>query len=534
MQATKFIVTFILLIGFFLTGQAGIHIIPCPDKIVVGKGNFKLTSGIPVISNELTNQEANYLADILEKSCGKKPEVQTKGKGIQLVLDPLLKSELGNEGYRLRVQPKGITVEGATNAGIFYGIQSLRQLLPSDFEFDPDQNKIAKIQEVLIVDKPRFPWRAFMFDESRHFKGSEVVKGLLDQMALLKMNVFHWHLTDDQGWRIEIKKYPKLTSVGGFRTDTQTARHSDMRSGVPHGGFYTQEQIKEIIAYASERHIQIVPEIEMPGHAMAAIAAYPWLGTLGTTTEVPVTFGKMDDSFNITDPKVYNFLEDVLSEVFALFPGKVVHIGGDEVKFDAWKSSEKIQSYMKNEGLSTPVDLQIYFTNRISQFLDSNNKRMMGWNEILGDNVHDWQDTSDMDVNQKLAKSTIVHFWKGSLELINKAVSNGYDVVNSYHAQTYLDYNYNAIPLSKAYDFDPIPEGLDSKYDSKVLGFGCQMWSEWIPTLEKMNLQIFPRLAAYAEVGWTAKTKKDYTKFLSCLPELEKRWDLLGISSHKD
>lgn len=272
----------------------------------------------------------------------------------------------------------------------------------------------------------------------------------------------------------------------------------------------------------------------MPGHASAAIAAYPWLGTIGELTEVPVTFGKLDDSFNIADPRVIQFLEDVLTEVFALFPGKVVHIGGDEVKFDAWKNSEMMLDLMKKEGLSSPADLQIYFTNRISQFIDGTGHRMMGWNEILGDNIHEWQDAADMHVKQKLANSAVIHFWKGSLELINKAVSNGYDVVNSYHAQTYLDYDYIGIPLSKAYAFDPIPEGLDPKYISKILGSGCQMWSEWISTVKQMNMQIFPRLAAYAEVGWTIKTAKDYDTFRNSLSLLEKRWDMLGIDYRKD
>lgn len=534
MQLSKFIITLILISGFCISAQADIHIIPRPEKIEIKKGNYNLTVKTMVIYNESTRKEANYLSEILKKAYGIKPEIRTKGRGIKLVIKPRLKNELGEEGYRLLVQSKSIIIEGGTSTGVFYGIQSLRQLLPPEFEFNADKKKTAIIPAMLITDQPRFPWRAFMLDESRYFKGMETVKDLLDQMALLKMNTFHWHLTDDQGWRIEIKKYPKLTSIGSFRKDTQLSRRSKKRVGVSHDGFYTQEQIKEIIAYASERHIQIIPEIEMPGHAMAAIAAYPWLGVLGTTTEVPITFGKMPDSFNFADPKVYEFLKDVLTEVFSLFTGKVVHIGGDEVKFDAWKSSASMQALIKKEQLKSPADLQIYFTNQISQFIDNNNRHMMGWNEILGDNVHEWVDEADVQVKQTLAKSAIVHFWKGNLELINKAVSNGYKVVNSYHAQTYLDYDYKSIPLKKAYSFDPIPEGLDPKYDSKILGLGCQMWSEWIPTVQKMNLQIFPRLAAYAEVGWTSKEKKDYPKFLDAMLKLEKRWDLYGISYHKD
>jgi len=468
----------------------------------------------------------------LEDSFRKRATLKSEGNEISLSLDASLKNRIGDEGYLLEIQPEGVKITGAATTGVFYGIQTLRQLLPPDFEFHSDSQKTASLPCVSMEDQPRFHWRAFMLDESRHFQGMELVKELLDQMALMKMNVFHWHLTDDQGWRIEIKKYPKLTSVGAFRNNTQTVRHEDVYSGEPHGGFYTQEQIREIIAYASERHIQIVPEIEMPGHAMAAIAAYPWLGVLGTTKEVSVKFGKMDDSFDISNPKVIQFLEDVLTEVFALFPGKVIHVGGDEVKFDTWKDSPVIQAFMEKNDLSSPADLQIYFTNKISQFIDSTGHRMMGWNEILGDNVHG-QEAANTEVKETLAKSAVIHFWKGNLELVNKAVSNGYDVVNSYHAFTYLDYSYETISLEKAYTFDPIPEGLDPKYDSKILGSGCQMWSEWIPTKEKMELKVFPRLAAYAEVGWTEKNRKDFDLFTQSLAEMEKRWNLGGISFYK-
>ncbi|MFA5326512.1 MAG: beta-N-acetylhexosaminidase [Prolixibacteraceae bacterium] len=530
MSNLKTVFTLLILTAFISVSKAEINIIPHPANVVTGKGNFILNDKTPVISNRKTQSEAEFLGSILVKGFGVKPEIKSAGNGIRLVLNPDLKEKLDDEGYHFKSQPDGIVIEAVSTAGIFYGIQTLRQLMPAGFEFKADQTQKVTVQEVEIWDKPRFPWRAFMLDESRNFKGVEVVKSILDQMALLKMNTFHWHLTDDQGWRIEIKKYPKLTEIGGYRKDTQKARRSDERLGVPQQGFYTQEQIKEIIRYAEERHITIVPEIEMPGHAMAAIASYPWLGTLGTTTEVPVTFGKMDDSYNVANPRVYQFLEDVLTEVFKLFPGKVIHIGGDEVNLTTWKNSPSIMAMMKKEGLNSPADLQIYFTNQISNFIDKHGRRMMGWNEILGDNIHDLPNVADTKVTEQLAKSAIIQFWKGNLDLIQKAVSEGYDVVNSYHAETYLDYNYKTIPLSKAYTFDPIPEGLPEKYDSKILGTGCQMWGEWIPTVEKMDMQVYPRLAAYAEVGWTSKSVKNYTNFLTALPNLKKRWKLLGIS----
>ncbi|MCG9793107.1 beta-N-acetylhexosaminidase [Flavobacterium algicola] len=529
--------TFKILTLFFIASitavNAQVNIIPRPMEVNVGKGFFEINSKTAIVSDKISEDQANYLAVILESAFDKKPSINKKGNGIVLKINSDLESELGKEGYRLKTLKKQIVIEAPSNTGLFYGIQSLRQLLPPDFEFNKDATKKIQIPQLEIADKPRFGWRSFMLDESRHFKGTEVVKELLDQMALLKMNVFHWHLTDDQGWRIEIKKYPNLTKIGGYREDTQLSRKSEDRYGYPHQGFYTQEQIKDIIAYAQERQILIVPEIEMPGHAMAAIAAYPWLGILGASNKVPQTFGKLDDSFNVADPKVYQFLTDVLEEVFELFPGNVVHIGGDEVMFDVWKNSEVIQNKIKKEGLSSPADLQLFFTNQISGFMEKKKHRMMGWNEILGTNVHEeWENEEEVELKEKLAQSTIVHFWKGNIELVNEAVSKGYDIVNSLHSMTYLDYNYENLPLSKAYSFDPIPEGMDEKYNKQILGSGCQMWSEWIPEVQQMNKQVFPRIAAYAEVGWTSKENKDFTLFTESLNNYKKRWELLGIEYH--
>ncbi|MDO6738692.1 beta-N-acetylhexosaminidase [Wenyingzhuangia sp. 2_MG-2023] len=520
-----------LFVGFFtniVQASPAIQIIPQPSKIVLGTSEITLKKNVKIIANQEVMSEATYLAEFLEKGFRKKIKIVAKGKGIHLEIVETLKNELGEEGYMLSVGKDQIVIKAATTAGLFYGIQSFKQLLPVDFGFVKINQKI-KISELEIMDKPRFPWRAFMLDESRHFKGATVVKNLLDQMALLKMNTFHWHLTDDQGWRIEIKKYPKLTEIGSKRKNTQLSRKSEERTGVPHEGFYTQEEIKEIISYAKKRHISVVPEIEMPGHAMAAIAAYPWLGSLGTTTEVPEVFGKMDDSFNIANPKVVRFLKDILDEVLVLFPSQVVHIGGDEVNFKPWEDSESVQSFMESKGLKSPVDLQIYFTNQISNYIDNAGKRMMGWNEIMGGDVHGERKEEAPKSEQKLAKSAIVHFWKGNLDLINKAVQEGYDVVNSNHWDTYLDYTYKRTPLSKSYAFDPIPEGLDKKYQSHILGTGTQMWSEWIPTVPSMEKQIFPRLAAYAEVGWTDIENKNFERFEQSLKKIKERWTLLGI-----
>lgn len=517
----------------FAKAQKQVQIIPQPTSVTYGKGAFKLSDKVTITAADGLENEVQFLSALLKKGFAKTPIVVNKKNGIHLNLDANLSGELGEEGYKLRVERKKLSITGATPAGVYYGIESLRQLLPVDFEFDKTYDSI-KIPVVEITDTPRFPWRAFMLDESRHFKGKEAVKTILDQMAMLKMNTFHWHLTDDQGWRIEIKKYPKLTEIGSKRKDTQLSRKSEERVGEPHEGFYTQSEIKEILAYAETKHITVVPEIEMPGHATAAIAAYPWLSSMGVPQEVSVTFGKLDDSFNVADPKVVSFLTDVLDEVINLFPGKVIHIGGDEVNFKPWEDSKVAQDFMRKNDLETPIDLQIYFTNQISNYIDSTGKRMMGWNEIMGADIHEDDGETAAAAKQKLAESAIVHFWKGDLKLINEAVEQGYDVVNSNHWDTYLDYTYERTPLSKSYAFNPVPEELNTQYHSKILGTGAQMWSEWIPTVASMEQQVFPRLAAYAEVGWTALENKNFGRFKNTMRHIKKRWKLMGINFYED
>ena len=514
-----------------ITGPS-IKIIPQPLKVSEKEGAFILSSRTSIISTSHTSEEADYLAEILKNAFVKAPSINSNGKkGIVLRLNPEIKDKTGEEGYVLTSTKKSITIEATTTTGVFYGIQTLRQLLPPDFEYAPDGKKSIAINAVEIFDMPRFPWRAFMLDEARYFKGGKVVKTLLDQMALHKMNVFHWHLVDDQGWRIEIKKYPGLTEVGSKRKDSMIGGWGSNRfSGKPHEGFYTQEEIEEIIQYATRRHITIVPEIEMPGHSASAIASYSWLGTIGKEMEVPVTFGGKYDIYNVTDPKIEQFLKDVLTEVMDLFPSEVIHIGGDEMDFNKWKTSTRVLDYMKKKGLNSPADLQISFTNKISAFIESHDRRMMGWNEILGGvSLHQYHDAEDMKTSQELAPNSVIHFWKGDITLAEDAVKRGYDIVNSLHSMTYLDYDYETITLEKAYSFDPVPEGLDSTYHHKVLGMGCQMWGEWIPTVERMEYMVFPRLSAYAEVGWTDKSVKDFEDFTRRLESMKKRWNILGI-----
>lgn len=499
-------------------------IIPQPQEITYTSGFFKMGNH-PVISySGDLNNEAGLLQKALSSDFSLSATVKDTGKGdINLILDPAVLPDKP-EGYQLEVSSGKVEIKAGTPAGILNGVQTLRQIIK-------EKNGKYMIQKASVSDYPAFSWRAFMLDEGRYFKGKDVVLKLLDEMSQLKMNTFHWHLTNDQGWRIEIKKYPKLTEIGAFR-DSSEINHfgSDVYDGKRHGGFYTQEDIKEIVDYASKRHITIVPEVSMPGHASAAIASYPWLGTSGKQIKVPGKFGVHYEVLNVSDPKVLQFLDDVTNEVIALFPSPVFHIGGDEVKYDQWKASPAIRSYMAKKGLKTPAELQIYFTNEISNMLAAKGKRMMGWNEITGDKLHEYQSEEDTkEAEQQLAKGTIVHFWKGDPALIKKTIDKGYDVVNSYHEYTYVDYNYESIPLSKAYAFNPVPEGLSPEEQSRVLGLGCQMWGEFIPTVESMNRLIYPRIAAYAETGWSGSDKKDYNRFLKSLDYFKNKWAAEGI-----
>ncbi|SKB80547.1 hexosaminidase [Salegentibacter holothuriorum] len=516
-----------LLVPFLSMAQDDtVYVIPQPNEIVSKNGSFSHSGQLNLVANnELLDEFLQYALEVLKDNFeGNITRAKSKSAGnVHFILDN--KSRNKSKGaYHLLVGKKGVKITAANEQGLFYGLQTLLQMLKSD--------KNEALAYVEINDAPRFEWRAFMLDEGRYFKGAEQVKKLLDEMARLKMNVFHWHLVDDQGWRIEIKKYPLLTEVGSKRVSTQVGPrkwNSPIQSGVPHEGFYTQEEIKEIVKYAADRHITVVPEIEMPGHASAAIAAYPWLGSSGKEIEVPIKFGVSEDIFNVADPRVYDFLTDVLDEVMTLFPSKVIHIGGDEAKYEHWEQSNMIKKYMDENNLKTFADLQVDFTNRISQYLESKGRKMMGWNEILGQNIHEYQAEKDRGAEEELSKSSVIHFWRGDIKLMTEAAAEGYDIVNSLHTETYLDYSYNDISLERAYKFNPIPASLDEQYHDRIIGTGSQMWGEWIPTSGYMDYMTFPRIAAYAEVGWTQPKQKNFDRFLSSLPALLDAWKAEGI-----
>lgn len=511
-----------------------IAILPQPETLDLQEGSFAITDDVQIFADLDEQQSAvASLQTYLSETTAIKPEaVASYGAAISFEK----KEDLGPEAYELIVSPKKISILANDGAGYFYGVQTLKQLL--SVETNDDTHKTSFLVPALrIQDRPRFKWRAFLLDDARYFHGEKFVKQMIDEMASMKMNTLHWHLVDDAGWRMEIKKYPKLTEVGAFRADSEIGTwKSGKTSGEPHGGFYTQEQIKDIVAYAADRHVNVVPEFEMPGHASSAIAAYNWLGTAGEEIEVPIKFGRLYDNYDVTKPEVITFIKDVLTEMFEMFPSEVIHIGGDEVGYEVWENTPSVQKYMKEHHISTPADLQIDFTNKISQYIEDNGRRMMGWNEILGKNIHkDFEEKQDdKEAETELAKNVIVHFWKGDLELLTDAAKNGYDIVNSLHSSTYLDYSYTSIPLKKAYDFDPIPEGLPAQYHKNIYGVGCQMWSEWTPTNADVERQAFPRIAAFAEVGWTQLENKDYDKFKDALKNMEKHWDDIGINYFKN
>ncbi len=475
-------------------------------------------------SKELA-KEAYFLKSFIERDFGANVVLKRRSKkaSIQLELNSKVLADKA-ESYVLEISHNQIKIISSSATGIFYGVQSLRQLIT-------DNGETLTAPQLKICDYPRFSWRAFMLDEARNFKGVAVVKNILDEMASLKMNVFHWHLTNDQGWRIEIKKYPKLTEVGAYRDSTELYHFgSNVFDGKPHGGFYSQQEIRELVQYAADRHITIVPEITLPGHFTAAVAAYPWLGTRQETIKVSPKFGVHYSALNVANPKVYEFLSDVFDEVIEMFPSAVIHIGGDELRYNHWNESSQIQSYMKQHDLHSGAELQLHFTNRISQMLEQKGRNIIGWNEITGDRLHDYQENNDKsEMNGVLAKGTLVQFWQGNPQLMNKAIEQGYKIVNSYHTYTYLDYDYNSIPLNKAYSFNPVPKGIEKGKEGNVIGMGCQMWGEFIPTVESMNAKVFPRIAAYAEVGWTQQEAKDYKKFICALDYFLTKWKSEGI-----
>ncbi len=494
------------------------NIIPLPVLYQPSLGYFPLTTETRIQFDESNAWNAAFLRNLLSPATGiglhsSPADLPVEG-AIRLHLDATL-ARLGQEGYRLEVRPGGVDLAACTTAGVFYGFQTLRQLLPVEIEERSPAQANWHIPCLLIEDWPRFPWRGFMLDEGRYFHGRDTVLQLLDLMALHKLNVFHWHLTEDQGWRIAVKKYPRLVEIGSHRPGTYRSMFSSRHDGCPHGGYYTREELREIVAYAAARHITIMPEIEMPGHSLAALAAYPEFSCTGGPFSVATRFGIFADIYCAGKEATFSFLQDVLSEVLEIFPSPFIHIGGDEAPKKRWKACPDCQRRIRKEGLKNEEALQTWFTNRIAAWLESRGRRLVGWNQVLG---------------KGLAQGAVVQYWLGDLQEVSAALKHERrQFVMSAYLDTYLDHGYNLMPLSRAYRYEPLPAGLDPEEQSCILGVEFPLWTEWVPSRARLDYQAFPRLTAMAETAWTPAGKKELADFHRRLEPFLRRLELLGV-----
>jgi hexosaminidase len=484
-------------------------IIPAPVSVKKAAGTFVLSQETVLLADTIANKAVVFLADFVRNSAMLHVTLkQNSGATVNnsVVLTSAGTEGLPAEGYRLTITPTNITIAGK-GAGLFYGIQTLIQLIPAD------KGAVAKLPCVQIEDYPRFGYRGLMLDVCRHFFSVQFVKKYIDLIAAYKLNTFHWHLTDDQGWRIEIKKYPKLTEVGSRRAETLIGNIRDRKpaqfDNTPYGGYYTQDEIRDVIKYAADRYVTVVPEIEMPGHAMAALASYPELGCEPESGyKVEGTWGVFKNVYCPSE-KTFAFLEDVLTEVIDLFPGKYIHIGGDEAPKDVWKESKFCQQLIKKLKLKDEHGLQSYFIQRIEKFVNTKGRSIIGWDEIL---------------EGGLAPNATVMSWRGEKGGIAAAKQN-HDVIMTPssnglyidHGQGYLSTEPLSIggnePLTKIYGYDPTPEELNDEQKKHILGVQANMWTEYIATEKKVEFMLMPRLMALSEVAWTPLANKNFKDF---------------------
>ena len=499
-------------------------IIPQPVKINLEIDEFYLSKDT-IISVDLALQHlGNYvhkkLLDDIKLECSLSNEISSFNSIVLSFNENL--SKLGEEGYSLKVNSEKILIQGVHERGLFYGIQTLRQLIP----LSPTKNNLWQIQGISIIDYPRFPWRGFMLDEGRHFQGKTIVKRTLDLLAFHKLNKFHWHLTEDQGWRIQINKFPKLTEIGSSRKSSQIGGYRSFlrgkQKGPPHQGFYTQADIHEIVNYASQRFIEIIPEIDLPGHSMALLAAYPEYSCTEGPFEVSSTWGIKKDVLCVGKESTFQFLEEIFRELFSLFPSKYFHFGGDEVPKDRWKECPDCQKRLLDEQLTDEEALQKYFTNRIGNFLLKNDKIPIGWNEIITEKFED------------LKQEIISQHWLRKDDLVLTHLQQGRKFIISKFFYTYLDYPYFMTPLRKVYNFEPIPSTLTEEYHGNIVGIEAPLWTEWVPRLDRFDWQVFPRLTAIAETAWSQPANKNYQDFRRRLSYFLKRLDKMGVKYAKE
>lgn len=512
-----------------------LQIIPAPLSQTEARGVFILSDSTDIIADvrnpdiraavlalkDLVEPPTTFTLDVVDDF---RPSIHP---GIHLRLIENQSSRPAG-WYRLEVGPQTVHILAHDAAGLFYAVQSLRQLLPPEIEYRSysmvPRNVVWQIRATRIEDAPRFGYRGMHLDVGRHFMSVDVVKQYIDLLAMHKFNTFHWHLTEDQGWRIEIKRYPKLTQVGAWRDSTLIGNYGSGRyDNIRYGGFYTQDEIRDVVAYAQARHITIIPEIEMPGHASAALAAYPEFGCGTGPYKVQSTWGVFPEIFCPSE-ETFTFLGHVLDEVMALFPSTYIHIGGDEAMKDHWKTSEVAQAVIRREGLKDEYELQSYFIRRIEAHLSANGRKLVGWDEIL---------------EGGLAPGSTVMSWRG-IEGGLAAARMNHDVIMSPNSHAYFDH-YQAdrnsqpiaiggfLPLQKVYSYEPIPAELDSSLHHHILGAQGNVWTEYMKTPEKVFYMAFPRVFAMSEVTWSAAERRNWDDFLARVKVHKKRMDVMGI-----
>lgn len=499
------------------------NVVPLPQSITLQKGKaFTLTAATPIVyagTDAKMQKNAAFLSEYIEQLTGLKLTVAAKKDkktaAVVLVIDPKVE---GKEAYRLTVTDKQVTIAGSTAAGVFYGIQTLRKSLPT-----LDKAEDITIPATVVADAPRFGYRGMMLDCGRHFFPISFVKKYIDIIALHNMNTFHWHLSEDQGWRIEIKKYPKLTEIGSKRSRTIMGHNADLDDGTPYGGFYTQEEAREIVRYAAERHITVIPEIDMPGHMLAALASYPELGCTGGPYEVGYGWGVFRDVLCVGNEKIYTFLQDVVDELCDIFPAKYFHIGGDETPTVRWEACPKCKALAAANGIDAK-HLQSIFTNRMEKYINSKGRSIIGWDEI-----------THGPINQ----SATIMSWQG-VAPGSKAAEAGHDVIMSPNSHCYFDHYQTQnqggepmciggyLPVEKVYSFDAAPDSLSDAAKKHILGVQANLWTEYIPNTNMVEYMVLPRMGALAEVQWTPVAKKNYEEFLKRETHMSQIYDKLG------
>ena len=503
--------------------DANYNVVPLPKSVVMAKGlPFNLTNATTIVyegTNPEMKRNARFLSEYIQQASGIKTAVldkrDKKAAAIVLTIDPKV---TGAEAYRLSVNNKQVTIAASTPAGVFYGIQTLRKSLPVQ-----TTGEAITLPAVTVADAPRFGYRGMMLDCARHFFPLSFVKKFIDILAMHNMNVFHWHLTEDQGWRLEIKSHPELTAKSSMRSGTVIGHNATVDDSIPHGGFYTQQEAREIVEYARQRHITVIPEIDMPGHMLAALAAYPELGCTGGPYEVGHRWGVYKDVLCLGKESTYKFVQDVIDEVVDIFPAKYFHIGGDESPTVMWEKCPKCLQKAKDENTDIK-HLQQYFTNRVEKYLNGKGKSIIGWDEIL---------------EGKINQSATIMSWRG-VEPGLKAAKQGHDVIMTPSSHVYFDH-YQAkdtkhepdaiggcSPVEKVYSYEPLPDTLSAEAKNRIKGVQANLWTEYIPFTTQAEYMVLPRMAALAEVQWTPVAKKNFGDFSKRALRLSDLYDRYG------